>query len=548
MGIYDSSTPGVTITGNAISGGDWGILAGDDADIERNTITGAANAVNASASAGHSLTISHNNISDPTASGIVAYGTATIEYNTIGAAAYTGITAIQAGDYYSQSNNATIRYNTINNLDTGIAVWNWGSTGASTTVTGNTITGPSASDDPYSTAIVTNGPATISGNAIAQVGNGIKVSPAAGQTVTVTNNLLSGNPGGDSWGLWVAVTPTTATVNLGGNRYATTIDTYIFLDTSPVSIDATGEYFDAAYDPGTGVTGGTLAASGTLSQQYGFADRIVDGVDAPGLGLVRTEAANVYVTPNSYSADAGTSSPDIQRGIDAATGGTLTTTGDIVNVQAGTYAGNVSVGKALTLQSTDGSAATTINGTLAVSVGGVAVGGTGAGFTITGTPASGPIVSLGGTGGSFVGNVIDGDSPAGDLLLTGTGKTISGDTFDAPATYAADAYQVQDNTGTYGIGSLLSGNTFDRAVTVTHSGSLLPTIWANVQGGVDAASPSVIDTVNVAAGLYQERIAITKPVTVLGATANVDRTATPFPRATPGQASRSSATPSPRRC
>ena len=96
------------------------------------------------------------------------------------------------------------------------------------------------------------------------------------------------------------------------------------------------------YSGGT-FSGGTLASAGTLSQQYGFADHIIDGVDASGMGLVRTEANNVYVTPHSYSSDVGTYSPSIQRGIDAATAG------DTVNVEAGTYTGDVNIDKSVTL-------------------------------------------------------------------------------------------------------------------------------------------------------------------------------------------------------
>ena len=193
------------------------------------------------------------------------------------------------------------------------------------------------------------GPATINANTVTGVtsyDNGIIVGAAAGQTVTVTNNLLSGS-GPESWALSVDSTPATATVVLGGNVYAGTWNKYIVLDYydfSAVNIDATGEIFGATYNAGTGAfTGGILASTGTLSQQYAFANKIIDGVDASGMGLVRTEANNVYVTPNSYSGDVGTYSPSIQRAINVAS------PGDTVNVAAGSYVGDLTIGQSLTL-------------------------------------------------------------------------------------------------------------------------------------------------------------------------------------------------------
>lgn len=90
--------------------------------------------------------------------------------------------------------------------------------------------------------------------------------------------------------------------------------------------------------------------------------------------------------------------------------------------------------------------------------------------------------------------------------VTVSGNTFSGNGIQALATSA----------GIYDVGATLSGNTFDRAVTVDHPGSsLLPTIWSKIQGGVDAAVNG--DTVNVAAGTYQEQVVITKDLTLVGA-------------------------------
>ena len=86
---------------------------------------------------------------------------------------------------------------------------------------------------------------------------------------------------------------------------------------------------------------------------YAIEDKIIDAIDVSGYGLVRLKAPNVYVTPNSFFAPGGTTAPSIQRGIVAAS------TSDTVNVQAGTYAENVTINKMVTLigagSATDGS-------------------------------------------------------------------------------------------------------------------------------------------------------------------------------------------------
>jgi len=97
-------------------------------------------------------------------------------------------------------------------------------------------------------------------------------------------------------------------------------------------------------DPaGNNVFDGVTLGTATDSQLYAIEDKIVDSVDVSGYGFVRLKAGNVYVTPNSFYTPGGTSTPSIQRGIDAAS------TDDTVNVEAGTYTENVNVNKRITL-------------------------------------------------------------------------------------------------------------------------------------------------------------------------------------------------------
>ena len=82
---------------------------------------------------------------------------------------------------------------------------------------------------------------------------------------------------------------------------------------------------------GTNTFDGVLLSTATDVQIFAIEDKIVDAVDVSGYGLVQLKANNIYVTPLSFFAAGGTTTPSIQRGIDAASAG------NTVNVEAGTY-------------------------------------------------------------------------------------------------------------------------------------------------------------------------------------------------------------------
>lgn len=73
--------------------------------------------------------------------------------------------------------------------------------------------------------------------------------------------------------------------------------------------------------------------------------------------------------------------------------------------------------------------------------------------------------------------------------------------------FADNPIQVLDDAQFLDIQGVLGTNYFDRAVVVDYKGgSLLHTIWSNIQDGVDAALSG--DTINVAAGTYPENVTI----------------------------------------
>src|SRR5207253_2100789 len=95
------------------------------------------------------------------------------------------------------------------------------------------------------------------------------------------------------------------------------------------SFNATGNYIEshgALEIDATTDTFAVVPAPSTLSDYFTIEDRIIDGLDATGAGLVRLNAGNVYVTQQSGS---------IQRGVDQASDG------DTIHVQAGTFIENV---------------------------------------------------------------------------------------------------------------------------------------------------------------------------------------------------------------
>ena len=154
-----------------------------------------------------------------------------------------------------------------------------------------------------------------------------------------------------------ATTSTIASNTLGNLSFSGQKGNYITLADGALAgqtINATGATFDGQ---GASVSGTTLA------QFYAIEDKITDYLDDPTLGYVSLNASNVYVTQASESPTPGA----IQRGVNVAplSDGT-------VNVEAGTYTGNLTISKPLTLAGAGqtGADATTIIPSFAGAVGG----------------------------------------------------------------------------------------------------------------------------------------------------------------------------------
>ena len=111
---------------------------------------------------------------------------------------------------------------------------------------------------------------------------------------------------------------------------------------------------------------------------------------------------------------------------------------------------------------------------------------------------------------SVTGNTLQDNETGIRVRSSGGGTVITGNTF------TNNDVQLKDESDESDIAAILSSNTFDRAVTVDHPGaSLLSTIWSSIQDGVDAAVAG--DTVEVAAGTYNEQVEINQSLTLQGA-------------------------------
>src|SRR5262249_26127814 len=143
----------------------------------------------------------------------------------------------------------------------------------------------------------------------------------------------------------------------------------------------------------------------TLAEAFAVEDKIIDAIDAAGLGLGRIQASNVDVTPSSSLAPP-TTAANIQRAVSVADSGRG---GDVA---AGAYSGDVDVNRDVTLAPGGRGApgAVTQTGDVAFTSGGsttvdVDINGPAAGTQYDQLNASGA-VNLGGAnlvlGGAFV--------------------------------------------------------------------------------------------------------------------------------------------------
>ena len=254
------------------------------------------------------------------------------------------------GIYVEKLNNALLDHITANNSGTG------GASPAGIDI--NLKYGTYSNITISNATLIGSGTGTRSGHGLTIKGRNDAPSynsnPASLSGVHLTNVTISGSPIdldfennvtgitlsgvqllGSGLGLFYGVTAV-APLALADTSFDGVLAFYIG-NASANPIDATAGATFGGFNSGAG----SLPAD--LATYFAIEDKIVDAIDVSGLGLVRLLAGNVFVTPLSYYVPGGTSTPSIQRGVDAATAS------DTVNVQAGTFVDNITVPKSLTI-------------------------------------------------------------------------------------------------------------------------------------------------------------------------------------------------------
>ncbi len=157
-------------------------------------------------------------------------------------------------------------------------------------------------------------PVVLDGNNIMDCAIAVLVQ-SNGKT-TLDGNIFSG---GTDNAIDLDVVAGSVVTSVGGNQWAG--DDYYVRNNSSSTISLLDDQFDESDD-------------------FRKADRVYDALDNAASGLVRYKASDLYVSAPST----GSSDESIQRAVDAASAN------NTIHVEAGTYAENVTVSKAITLQ------------------------------------------------------------------------------------------------------------------------------------------------------------------------------------------------------
>lgn len=202
-------------------------------------------------------------------------------------------------------------------------------------------------------------------------GQGVRVLANTG-TGTITNNTFTGHTPAASVGSITLVGSTGVSIGTASNGNIFTsnaLDVRIAAGTTSTSMTAntfnasSTTYIDHSAATELNASGNTFGGvnpngNTNVTQQYAIVDKIVDGVDISGRGLVRINSGHVYVTPNSFSSPT-TTTPDVQRAV------ALGTAGNVIHIQAGSYTGSVTTsGTNLTLSPGASTGIVTITGNL----------------------------------------------------------------------------------------------------------------------------------------------------------------------------------------
>ena len=88
--------------------------------------------------------------------------------------------------------------------------------------------------------------------------------------------------------------------------------------------------------------------------------------------------------------------------------------------------------------------------------------------------------------------------------------------------FSENNHQLIDNGNVFDLGDIIAQNNFDKAVIISDSASPIPVIFSSIQEAIDYTDPG--DTVEVAAGTYEEGVTINEWLTLEGAGSDSDGT------------------------
>ncbi len=543
----------VTATGTGtgaqttISGGTTGVLidAGQNVTIDGGaTVSGAATGVDVKS--GGTAILTGGTVQNSSVAGVLLEGSHDVLTGGMLTGNATGIDVTGTG--------ASISGTSISGGTTGVYI----GSAASATVSSSTI------NDPAGDGVDIAGTATLSGDTITDNGTGVVVE-ASGTLTSADHDTISGNSGDGIDILGTATlsydtisgNATGVEVDSGGTLVSATNDAIIgnsgdglLIDSSALSVgpitdnDLSGNGGKAVDNLSTTLTidaslnywGADTSEAAVKGETHGSVDY------SPWLSGPSTDLSPGPGYQGSYSVlNVGTGGAQASGLIaealaDVTTGGTINVHGKNAAISAsGIYSEDVNITKSLTLQAAagqTGAAMPVIQGNSSAS----AVAINSAGVKVEGLAIDGAVGQWSMTiGAAVIDALLMGDVFAGmglGNLETGNAEnTITGDTFTAPdiadeeGGHPFEQYNDSpETTATTGeITSLVSSNSFSRGVYV-HDGVMpianyLPTIWADIQPAIEAASSG--DTVIALAGTYAENVNVDKALTLLGPNAGI---------------------------
>jgi len=261
---------------------------------------------------------------------------------------YPGALPVSDGIFISsvqQTVGGTFTNNNITGNTYGYALWN-NPTSNTITISGGTVSGNVVGV--YATNYFNVN--TADANSSAYIVDGVNIQNSSRAGIFVNDSSLNSTGATVS----VAVKNSTVVNNTATGLLISGVDCKrIVYGCNTCIIYRPGKYIDQISNgsnvPATNIDAkavsfdGQTGAAATLAQNFAIEDKINHKIDWAALGFVSVKAGNDFVTANSFITP-NTTTPSIQRGVDAATAG------DIENVNAGTYKeSNITVNKALTV-------------------------------------------------------------------------------------------------------------------------------------------------------------------------------------------------------